>query len=45
VFSTLIFAIATGYSWYVQGTDPVTLVHGARETDERDFYAACKRGN
>ncbi len=32
---------ATGKTWYVAGTDTVTLIHGVRETDDRDFLATC----
>jgi hypothetical protein len=28
-------------SWYVEGADTPTLVHGIRQTDDRDFAASC----
>jgi hypothetical protein len=32
---------ATGKTWYVGGADRLTLTHGVRETDDRDFVATC----
>jgi hypothetical protein len=28
-------------SWYIEGTNPVSLVHGTPQTDDRDFLARC----
>lgn len=28
-------------TWYVEGTSPVSLVHGVAQTDDRDFLARC----
>jgi hypothetical protein len=32
---------AIGKTWYVAGTDRLTLTHGVKETDDRDFVATC----
>jgi hypothetical protein len=43
--SVLKAADADRMRWYVDGAGPLRLVHGIKETDNRDFVASCVKGS